>query len=127
MRINTLFYCLWQGIRNTFRNKWFTLASVATISACLFLFGLFYAILTNFQHIVKTAEEGVSVTAFLDEGVSDERVQEISDMISKRVEVRQIMFPLTRHGRLSRQIIWESIQKDLQKILCLTALISRFI
>ena len=114
MRINTLFYCLWQGIRNTFRNKWFTLASVATISACLFLFGLFYAILTNFQHIVKTAEEGVSVTAFLDEGVSDERVQEI-------------MFPLTRHGRLSRQIIWESIQKDLQKILCLTALILRFI
>ena len=98
------------------------MASVATISACLFLFGLFYAILTNFQHIVKTAEEGVSVTAFLDEGVSDERVQEISDMISKRVEVRE-----ADYGRLSRQIIWESIQKDLQKILCMTALILRFI
>ena len=46
MRINTLFYCIWQGIRNIFKNKWFTLASVATISACLFLFGLFYSILT---------------------------------------------------------------------------------
>ena len=49
MRINTLFYTLRQGFRNIFRNKWFTLASIATISACLFLFGLFYAIVSNFQ------------------------------------------------------------------------------
>ena len=60
MRINTLFYTLRQGFRNIFRNKWFTLASIATISACLFLFGLFYAIVSNFQSIVKNAEQGVS-------------------------------------------------------------------
>ena len=64
MRISSFFYTLRQGVRNLFRNKWFTLASIATISACLFLFGLFYAIVINFQHIVKTAEEGVSVTVF---------------------------------------------------------------
>ena len=92
MRINTLFYCLWQGIKNTFKNKWFTLASVATISACLFLFGLFYAILTNFQHMVKTAEEGVSVTVFFDEGISDERIAEIGEMIKKRAEVREVNY-----------------------------------
>lgn len=68
MRISSFFYTLRQGVRNLFRNKWFTLASIATISACLFLFGLFYAIVINFQHIVKTAEEGVSVTVFLTRG-----------------------------------------------------------
>ena len=62
MRISTLFYTIKQGFVNILRNKWFSLASIATISACLFLFGLFYAILTNFQHVVRTAEEGVSVT-----------------------------------------------------------------
>ena len=92
MRINTLFYCLWQGIKNTFKNKWFTLASVATISACLFLFSLFYAILTNFQHMVKTAEEGVSVTVFFDEGIGDERIAEIGEMIKKRAEVREVNY-----------------------------------
>ena len=66
--------------------------------------GLFYAILTNFQHIVKTAEEGVSVTAFLDEGVSDERVQEISDMISKRVEVREADY-------VSADQTWETFKR----------------
>ena len=55
MRISTFFYTLKQGIINIFRNKWFSLASVATISACLFLFGLFYAVITNFQSIVKSA------------------------------------------------------------------------
>ncbi len=92
MRISTLFYTLRQGFRNLFRNKWFTLASIATISACLFLFGLFYAIVTNFQHIVKTAEEGVSVTVFFDEGLEDIKIQQIGDQINKRPEVSAIHF-----------------------------------
>lgn len=108
MRINTLFYCIRQGFRNTFRNKWFTLASVATISACLFLFGLFYAILTNFQNIIKTAEEGVSVTALLDEGISDERVSEINDMLSKRVEVRAVEY-------FSADETWETFKEEYLK------------
>jgi cell division transport system permease protein len=89
MRISTLVYCIKQGVKNIFKNKWFTLASVATIAACLFLFGLFYAILTNFQNMVKTAEEGVSVTALLEEGLSDARVQEISNLINIRSEVKE--------------------------------------
>ena len=64
MRISTFFYTLKQGVINIFRNKLFSLASIATISACLFLFGLFYAVILNFQNVVRTAEEGVSVTVF---------------------------------------------------------------
>ena len=43
MRISTFFYTLKQGIKNIFRNAWYSLASVATISACLLLFGIFFA------------------------------------------------------------------------------------
>lgn len=105
MRINTLFYSIWQGIRNIFRNKWFTLASVATISACLFLFGLFYAILTNFQYVLKNAEQGVSVSVFFDEGTSDERIKEIGEMLAKRVEVREAQF-------VSAEETWETFKQD---------------
>ena len=56
MKISTLFYTIKQGFINIFRNKWFSLASIATIGACLFLFGLFYSVLMNFQNIVKTAQ-----------------------------------------------------------------------
>ena len=105
MRISTFFYTLRQGFRNLFRNKWFTLAYIATISACLFLFGLFYAIITNFQHIVKTAEEGVSVTVFFDEGIDDTLIQQIGDQISKRPEVSDIHF-------VSAEEAWDTFKQE---------------
>ena len=105
MRINTLFYTLRQGFRNIFRNKWFTLASIATISACLFLFGLFYAIVSNFQSIVKNAEQGVSVTVFFQEGLEDSRIQEIGEMIARRTEVSNVHF-------VSAEEAWESFKAE---------------
>lgn len=105
MKINTFFYTLRQGFRNIFRNKLFTLASIATISACLFLFGLFYAIVTNFQHIVRTAEQGVSVTVFFDEGLEDARIQAIGEMIARRPEVSNVNF-------VSAEEAWESFKTE---------------
>ena len=105
MKISTLLYTFKQGFANIFRNKWYSLASVATISACLFLFGLFYAIVANFQSIVMKAEEGVSVTVFFHNehdkcaslgkthtAATDQRVEEIGQMISNRVEVSEVVY-----------------------------------
>ena len=104
MKISTLFYTIKQGFANIFRNKWYSLASIATISACLFLFGLFYAIVANFQNILKTAEEGVSVTVFFHSEMdnceshidgqipSQQRLEEIGQDIAKRAEVSEVQF-----------------------------------
>lgn len=104
MKISTLLYTIKQGFANIFRNKWYSLASIATISACLFLFGLFYSIVANFQNILKTAEEGVSVTVFfhsewdgceshIDGQIpSEQRIEEIGQDIAKRAEVSDVQF-----------------------------------
>lgn len=105
MRISSLFYTFWQGIKNIFRNKLFSTASIATIGACLFLFGIFYSILANFQNIVKTAEEGVCVIVFFNEGISDNRIEEIGNMIRKRAEVSRVNF-------VSADEAWEEFKKD---------------
>lgn len=70
----------------------FSLASIATMSACIFLFGLFFAIVTNFQAIVKEAESGVAVTVFFDEGITQEQIDKIGEEIDKRVEVSEYKF-----------------------------------
>ncbi len=106
MRISTFFYTLKQGIKNIFRNGWYSLASVATISACLLLFGAFFAIVMNVIHIVKAAEEGVAVTVFFDEGLSDDKIAQIGDLITKRSEVREVSF-------VSADEAWESFKQDL--------------
>ena len=105
MRISTFFYTLKQGIINIFRNKWFSLASVATISACLLLFGLFYAIVANFNNIVRTAEQGVSVTVFFEDNLSDAKIQEIGKLIEKRVEVSKVVY-------VSAEEAWESFRQE---------------
>lgn len=101
MKISTLFYTFRQGFVNIFRNKWYSLASIATISACLFLFGLFYAIVANFRSSVLKMEGGVSVTVFFhdindkcDSHVvpDDLRIDEIGQMIAMRVEVSKVNF-----------------------------------
>lgn len=65
MRISTIGYSMKQGVKNIRRNKMFSVASIATMAACIFLFGLFYSIVVNFSYIVEKAEEGVAITVFL--------------------------------------------------------------
>ncbi len=105
MRISSFFYTLGQGIRNIFRNKIFSLATVATISACVFLFGMFYAVVLNFSNIVKEAQSGVAVTVFFDEGISDERIVEIGEEIGARPEVSKLVY-------VSAEEAWESFKKE---------------
>lgn len=105
MRISTLFYVFKQGIRNIFRNKWFSLASVATMSICLFLFGLFFAIIVNFQNIVKAAQEGVSIVVFFDYGIEDSRIAEIGDLLDVREEVSDFVY-------VSPEEAWDGFKGD---------------
>lgn len=105
MRISTFGYTLKQGLKNIFRNKIFSLATIATIGACVFLFGLFYSVVVNFQNIVKEAQSGIAVTVFFEEDISDERIREIGDLISLRAEVSNIIF-------VSADEAWERFKED---------------
>jgi cell division transport system permease protein len=82
----------------------FSLASIATMAACIFMFGLFYIILVNFNATVRSIEEGVSVTVFFDEGISDEEITEIGQKIESRTEVGDCEF-------VSAQEAWEDYKK----------------
>lgn len=105
MRFSTFIFTLKQGIVSIFRNKWYSLASIATISACLFMFGIFYSIVANFQYIVKEAQNGVSVTIFFDEDISDERVVEIGSLVEARTEVDHVYY-------VSADEAWESFREE---------------
>ena len=84
MTLNTLLYSIKQGFKNIFRNKMFSLASVATMAACIFMFGLFYIVVTNFSNMVKDAEEGVAVTVFFEKGTTEDVILADKDQIEKR-------------------------------------------
>lgn len=92
MRVSTFLYTFKQGVKNIWRNKIFSLASIATMSACIFLFGLFFSIVVNFQNIVKEVEAGVTVTVFFEDGITQEQIDTIGAHIDKRAEVSGKVF-----------------------------------
>ena len=105
MRISTLFYTLKQGFKNILRNKTFSLASIATIGACIFLFSLFYAVVANFQHMVSEAQSNIAVVVRFDPDISDSQIQEIGNLIRARVEVSKVTF-------ISEEEAWETFKED---------------
>ncbi len=92
MRISSLGYCIQQGFKNIWRHKLYSLASMATMAACVFMFGIFFCLVENVDHVVKVAESGVAVTVFFEEGISDMEIQEIGEKISTRKEVSKIVY-----------------------------------
>lgn len=105
MRISTIGYVGKQGIKNIWRNKMFSLASIATMSACIFLFGLFFSILVNFQYIIRTAEEGVAITVFFGEDATDEQKEEIGQQLAEHEGVAEVRY-------VSADEAWEEFQKE---------------
>jgi cell division transport system permease protein len=82
----------------------FSLASIATMAACIFMFGLFYIIIMNFNSTVHSIEEGVSVSVFFEAGMSDEEIAEVGELIKKRAEVGKCEF-------VSAESAWEEYKK----------------
>lgn len=92
MRISTIGYSMKQGVKNIRRNKMFSMASIATMAACIFLFGLFYSIVVNFNYIVEKAEEGVAITVFFNEDTTQEQKDAIGKDLKKQNGVLKVNY-----------------------------------
>lgn len=81
------------------------MASLATIAACTFLFGIFYALVINVEYSVREAQSGVAVTVFFEEGITPERVQEIGNIVKSRPEVSRVDY-------VTAEEAWDTFKVD---------------
>lgn len=104
-KISTLGYSIVQGFKNIKRNKMFSITSVCTITACLFLFGIFFFLVSNVQYMVKHMENSVAVTAFLDEKITDSQIAQIGIDLKKRQDVEKVEY-------ISPEQAWENFKAE---------------
>lgn len=105
MKISTFGYTIKQGIKNIWTNKMFSIASIATMAACIFMFGMFYSIVINFQHVVKDVESGVAITVFFDAGTTQDQIDAIGQKIAMRPEVSSFNY-------VSAEEAWEEYKLE---------------
>lgn len=94
-----------QGVKNIGRNKMFSIASIATMAACIFLFGLFYSIVINLNYIVEKAEEGVAITVFFNDDATQEQKDEIGSQLEQKDGVLEVNY-------ISAEDAWDKFQDD---------------
>ncbi len=104
MKISTIGYSAGQGIKNIARNKMFSIASIATMAACIFMFGLFFSILMNFNYMLRNIEENVGITVFFDEGLDQANIDMIGQVIINMDEVTDCNY-------VSADEAWESFSE----------------
>lgn len=105
MRLSSLLYVVKQGIKNIWHNLMFSLASVATMIACIFLFSLFFAVLINLDSVVRDVEQEVGVTVFFEDGLPQERIAAIGDEIRALDGVVSVEY-------MSAEEAWQQMQDE---------------
>ena len=103
--MSTFFYCIKQGLASLRRNWLFSMASIATVAACIFLFCMFYSIIANVRSIVYTAETTVGITVFFDEDADDAVKEAVRTSIQQRGGVKEIVYT-------SAEEAWASFKED---------------
>lgn len=105
MKIRSLGYCIRQGFKNIWRNRMFSVASITTMTACILLFGMFFSVLMNVNFMIRTLEEEVGVTVLFDEGLEQEKIDEIGEKIKAMEHVTDVTYT-------SAEEAWEKFQQE---------------
>lgn len=105
LNFNSIAYGIKHGGKNLYKNGRFSLASISTIAACLFLFGIFYFILANLQYNIDQVESNVGITVLFEEGIAEEDIQAIGGIIEENVDIASIVYT-------SADEAWESFKTE---------------
>jgi len=73
--------------------------------ACLFLFGVFYAVIMNIRHEVQDIQNSLKVSVFFDEGSSEEQIIQIGNEIKKLENIATVNY-------ISAEVAWNDYVED---------------
>lgn len=108
MKINTFGYSIRQGLKNIRRNLLFSLASVGTIVACLFLFGVFYSIVLNMRYEIEAIENSLTISVFFDNEIDEQQIMDIGNELKTMDNIDTIKY-------ISADKAWNNYIEDVYK------------
>lgn len=83
MKFNTIGYLIGEGFRNTFKNKKSTFSAMLVMCISMLMFGLFFIIGENVDHMMTTIEGAQAIQVFITEDTLDEDIKKLGDQIKQ--------------------------------------------
>ncbi len=81
MKYNIIGYLIGEGFRNTLKNTKSTVSALTTMCLCMLVFGLFFIIGENINHMMDTIEDAQGMTLFFMSSVEEDKVKEYGKLI----------------------------------------------
>ena len=92
MKYNVLSYLIGEGFRNVLKNKKSTGASLMIMCATMIIFGLFFIIGENINHIMNELEMQQGMQVFIKKEATEKEISELGDKIKALSGVNQVEF-----------------------------------
>lgn len=92
MKIKTFGHFFKEGTASIRKNRVMSAASVSTVAAALFIFGVFMLLLVNVNKIVSSVESQIEIQAFLKEDFTTLQKQSVEKEIKAIDEVKELKF-----------------------------------
>lgn len=98
MKYSTIGYLFVEGFRNVFKNKKSTIASLMIMCATMIIFGIFFIIGENINHIMKEVEEAQGMQVFIKRGTTEEDMAKLEEKIKQMDGVLKVEFYSKEQG-----------------------------
>ena len=92
MRFNIISYLVGEGCKNVFKNKKSTFSAILVMCISMLVFGFFFLIGENVNHIMNTVESSQEIQVFIKNDASDDEIQKIGEEIKTIEGVNKVTF-----------------------------------
>ena len=83
MKFNTVGYLIGEGFRNTFKNKKSTFSAMLVMCISMLMFGFFFIIGENVDHIMSTVEDAQAIQVFIELDTTDSEIKTLEEQIKQ--------------------------------------------
>ncbi len=106
MRISSFRYLVKQGIRNIWTNRMMSFASFCVLLVSMLLIGFSLLFIANINMFIGSVEDRNEVIIFLEDNVSDERIEEMNNALVQMDNISKVSF-------YSKEEAWEDMKADI--------------
>ena len=92
MKFNIVSYLIGEGFGNVFKNKKSTFSAVLVMCISMLVFGLFFIIGENVNHIMNTIESSQEIQVFIKNNATDEEITKVGEEIKAIEGVNKVTY-----------------------------------
>lgn len=92
MKFNIVSYLIGEGFGNVFKNKKSTFSAILVMCISMLVFGLFFIIGENVNHVMNTVESSQEIQVFIKNDATDEEITKVGEQLQQIEGVNKVTF-----------------------------------